>query len=506
MTVTNDATSTGAALNGTTVGTAATPVFTGVPAITSFSLTSGPPGTIVTITGTNLSGATAASFNGTSATASITANTATSLTVTVPPGATTGSISVTTPGGIATSAASFTVCPAAPTLAGFTLLGIRNQKAIYISSATATWSNAQAACVAVGGNLVTIPDAATNDLLTSATGGALCWIGLNDQAVEGQYRWVSDNSLATFFNWCGGQPDNANFSPTGEDFGTIGENICAAGTWNDTDNNHSFQATLPRFLLELPACPPPAPSGLTFTPSAGPAGTIVTLTGTNLTRISAVSFNGTPATDFSFGSGTTATATVPAGATSGPITVTTISGTTTSAASFTVCPTPATLPGFTLLGIRNQKAIYISAGTATWTAAQAACVAVGGNLVTIPDAATNAFITSATGNALCWIGLNDAAVEGQYRWVSDNSLATFFNWCNNQPDNATAFDANGEDFGTIGLSFCGFTGGWNDANNHTFQSPLPRFLMEIPVCAARHGPHVLSDQWLAGLGGARYEE
>jgi hypothetical protein len=77
------------------------------PTITSFTPTAGPVGTTVTITGTNLTGATSVKFNGVSAT--ITSNTATQIVTKVPTGATTGPITVTTPSGTATSATNFTV-------------------------------------------------------------------------------------------------------------------------------------------------------------------------------------------------------------------------------------------------------------------------------------------------------------------------------------------------------------------------------------------------------------
>jgi IPT/TIG domain len=77
------------------------------PTITSFAPTFGPVGTSVIITGTNLTGATAVTFN--NVTATFTVNSATQITATVPATATTGKIKVTTPGGSATSTTDFTV-------------------------------------------------------------------------------------------------------------------------------------------------------------------------------------------------------------------------------------------------------------------------------------------------------------------------------------------------------------------------------------------------------------
>jgi hypothetical protein len=77
------------------------------PAITKFSPSSGPVGTVVTITGTHLSGASAVTFNGKQGT--ISTDNSTKIKVTVPSGATTGKIKVTTAGGTATSATNFTV-------------------------------------------------------------------------------------------------------------------------------------------------------------------------------------------------------------------------------------------------------------------------------------------------------------------------------------------------------------------------------------------------------------
>ncbi|MGH2576233.1 MAG: IPT/TIG domain-containing protein, partial [Actinomycetota bacterium] len=93
----------------------------GEPTINSFSPSSGPVGTSVTINGTNLTGATWVKFNGVMAT--ITSNTATQIVTEVPTGATTGPITAKTPSGNATSATNFTVTTttttAAPTISSF---------------------------------------------------------------------------------------------------------------------------------------------------------------------------------------------------------------------------------------------------------------------------------------------------------------------------------------------------------------------------------------------------
>jgi hypothetical protein len=86
---------------------AVTPSPGSTPTITSFSPKSGPVGKVVTIKGTNLTGATKVTFNGKAAT--ITSDTATKIKVKVPASATTGKIQVTTPDGKVKSASNFTV-------------------------------------------------------------------------------------------------------------------------------------------------------------------------------------------------------------------------------------------------------------------------------------------------------------------------------------------------------------------------------------------------------------
>jgi multidrug efflux pump subunit AcrA (membrane-fusion protein) len=79
------------------------------PTITALIPTYGPVGSNVTLIGSGFTGATAVDFNGRAAT--LTVNSDTQITATVPSGATSGPVTVTAPGGTATSAASFTVKP-----------------------------------------------------------------------------------------------------------------------------------------------------------------------------------------------------------------------------------------------------------------------------------------------------------------------------------------------------------------------------------------------------------
>ena len=72
-----------------------------------------------------------------------------------------------------------------------------------------------------------------------------------------------------------------------------------------------------------------------FTPTSGPAGTLVTITGTNLSTTEAVEFRGAEVLVTS-ASATQVTVKVPANATSGPFTLLTFSGDTTSLQSFKV--------------------------------------------------------------------------------------------------------------------------------------------------------------------------
>jgi hypothetical protein len=101
------------------------------------------------------------------------------------------------------------------------------------------------------------------------------------------------------------------------------------------------------------------PAITSFAPANGPVGTGVTITGTNFTGAAAVSFGG-KVSAFTVSNSGTVTTTVPFGAITGPIAVTTLDGTATSAASFTVVPGG---PPFSLAATPSSQTLSAGAST-----------------------------------------------------------------------------------------------------------------------------------------------
>ena len=96
----------------------------------------------------------------------------------------------------------------------------------------------------------------------------------------------------------------------------------------------------------------------------------------------------------------------------------------------------------------------------SWTDSEAQAVALGGHLATINDQAEQDWVFNifSSGRNL-WIGLNDAAEEGTFVWISGEAF-TYSNWTPLEPN--TEFD---EDYVTMnGFSPPNY-GKWNDIDN-----------------------------------------
>jgi hypothetical protein len=314
--------------------------------ITSFTPTSGVVGTVVTINGTNLAGATSVTFNGVPAT-TFTVNSAIKITATVPTTATTGKIAVTTPDGTATSVGTFTV---KPSIAGFspaagavgipvtiTGSGFGGTTSVKFNGTTATFTLDSVTQVTA-----TVPANATTGKITVTTPGGTA------------------TSLTNFTV----APRITSFTPANGAIGitvTItGANLASATSvkFNGTpatitsDAATQIKATVPSGATTGPISVTTSagtatsatnftvnftPTITSFTPASGAVGTSVTINGTNLTGTTSVRFNGTAAS-FTVNTDVKITAKVPANATTGKITVTTPGGTATSPADFVVAP------------------------------------------------------------------------------------------------------------------------------------------------------------------------
>ena len=239
------------------------------PVVTSLSPTHGPTagGTVVTITGTGFSGATAVHFGPTAAT-SLTVNSATTIHTTAPAGTGTVDVTVTTP--VATSATSsvdkFTYGPAVT--------------AISPSSGST-----------VGGTVVTISG--------RGFGGATA-VDFGSTAA-GSYSVVSASSITAT-------------APAGS--GTVDVTVTtpAGSSPKSTADAYTYKA-------------PPVVTGLSQ--SGGPiaGGTNVTISGSGFTGATTVDFGSTPASSFTVNSDTSITATAPAGSGTVDVTVVTMAGT-----------------------------------------------------------------------------------------------------------------------------------------------------------------------------------
>ena len=106
-----------------------------------------------------------------------------------------------------------------------------------------SWSNAQAKCREIGGQLVVIPNLETQNFVVNLLQGQESWLGATDQAQEGTWIW-SDGSKMTFQNFAKGNPDNAESK---EHFLTIWKD----GRWNDIFDV-GFRSNISRYICEWP--------------------------------------------------------------------------------------------------------------------------------------------------------------------------------------------------------------------------------------------------------------
>jgi len=267
------------------------------PTVTSFTPTSGGPGTSVVIAGTGFSSISSVTFGGVAATA-FTVNSTTKITATVPAGAVNGPIAVNNAYGSGVSTASFTVTAAAPVITSFT-----PTSGAIGSTVTVTGSNFTGATAVTFGGI-----AATSFTVVSATQvTAVVPSGLLSGAIAITTPLGTGTSTALF----------------------------SVSTTSSSTTTTSAVSTTTTVASTTTTAATGAPTISSFTPSSGKVGTSVTLGGTNFTGATSVTFGGVAAT-FTVSSSTKITTKVPTGAKTGPISVTTPKGTATTKNTFSV--------------------------------------------------------------------------------------------------------------------------------------------------------------------------
>jgi len=312
------------------------------PTITSFSPSSGAAGTNIIITGSGFAGTTAVAFNG--ATASFTVNSATQITAVVPVNATIGAITVTNPAGTASSSSPFIPLPKiaglspnngpAGTNAVLTGSNFLGATSVAFDVANASFTVNSATQITA-----TVPvDATTGKITVTTPAGSASSSNFKPLPTITSFSPMSGSAGITVTisgaNFL--ETSSVKFNGKGAAF-VVNSSVQIAAVVPSGVTTGQIKVQTPAGTATSTGTFTAAPVITSFSPSSGRIGTSVTINGNNFTGATAVSFNGTAAT-FVVNSSTKITATVPAGATTGPIAVTAPGGTAASTSNFTVSP------------------------------------------------------------------------------------------------------------------------------------------------------------------------
>jgi GEVED domain/Secretion system C-terminal sorting domain/Lectin C-type domain/HYR domain len=359
-------------------------------------------------------------------------------------------------------------CPTNPVCyPGFTFLGDFNGSRYYVSNNGGSWNQANSNAQGIGGELITINSAAENTQVKNwLNSTAVYWTGYNDALVEGSFVWSSGSS-SSYTNWAAGEPNN---SGGYQDFAVLN---ASSGLWYDRDEKDCNL-----YVVEINCGSAGGNNGnVTVTQIGGPASGSSFPVGT--TTITYVASNGLGATD-------TCSFTV----TVEEVFEVLCPGDMTFACEYdpkkgkydlgatvswnepdvlfescasTACDPKFDPKDFTWIGEYNGHQYYLSDYAADWEYANNEAGYYGGSLVTIDNAAENAWLDTKIGSFNVWTGLTDRAIEGSFVWESGTALG-YTNYVAGQPDNA-----NGSSCGSTYLNqpdFVAFNGGnggkWSD--------------------------------------------
>lgn len=387
-----------------------------------------------------------------------------------------------------------------------------------------SWTNAAAEASAqtlfgMQGYLVTITTPSENDFTANYTDASYIWIGANDAAVEGQWRWATGPEAGTQFwqgagmgtpmpgmytSWQIGEPNDAG----GEDYAVT--NYGGQGLWNDLPESYP---TVVNYLIEFGGMPEDIGTAL----QASATGDLQSLAPTvslpqNLAGVAGEP-RAVPLLVNGFDSASELVATMSLAPGGGALSVD------TGELGLTLAYGYSTFTGAESIGFRGPAADVITAlqsriswtppatgrtagvsvavgeyfpdtffnpdnghyyrvggtGTIRWDfardeAASQSLHGMQGYLATITTPSENAFVADYTDAANVWLGASDAASEGQWKWETGPEAGTPF-WqgvADGTPvDGSFAAWAEGEpnDWGEnedYAVTNWGGVGSWND--------------------------------------------
>jgi hypothetical protein len=120
-----------------------------------------------------------------------------------------------------------------PVMNGFTSQNNYNGHSYYRSTGSMYWTDARQACLDMGGHLVTVTTSAENSFIFGLWPSG--WIGLTDEVVEGQWKWVTGEAYS-YTSWNPGEPNNSG----NEDY----VQFVGGGKWNDLPNGYALPYVL----------------------------------------------------------------------------------------------------------------------------------------------------------------------------------------------------------------------------------------------------------------------